>query len=99
MISTGIGRKLVAGFAVAVHVPSSLAEYDDAVAGIRELDAEDERGQQAVLLRIADAGRIALDAFGRRKHLVDDQHGDHADDDADHDFDQAEAALPVIALR
>ena len=56
-------------------------------------------GEQAVLLRVADAGGVATQALGDGEYLVDDQDRDQANDDADHDLDQAGAALLQGSVR
>jgi hypothetical protein len=65
----------------------------DAVAGHGNIATEHELAVTRVLLGVAAGGDRALLALADLVDLVDDEHEQHADDDADHDFYQANAPL------
>ena len=64
----------------------------DDVPGADQLLADQEQTVARVLLRVAGRGDRALLTFAHQIDLEDHQHQQHADDDADHDLDEADAA-------
>ena len=76
-----------------LHDASSSTLIIERGAAVGDLPAKDELRELTGDLGVGHADVRALVLLCEDQRVVDDQHHDHADEDADHRFDEADTAL------